>query len=132
MKKYTDIDYDSFPVADLDLDIHWIQLPKAVTLAKRKAHEAALQAERLAAQPDDHQVILVPADADYAPNETELWPIINHAVQSALKPHEAAHFDVMRAVHQVLDEYRGWRNPFPVSLDYPDRPVKASRRSPHN
>ncbi len=123
MKKYTDIDYDSFPVADLDLDLHWIQLPKSVTLAKRQARQAALVAQRIAEQPPDHQVILVPADADYAPEETELWPIINHAVQGALQPHEAAHFDVMRAVHQALKDYRGWRNPYPVSLEYPDRPI---------
>ena len=28
-KLYTDIDYESFPVADLTADIHWIQLPAA-------------------------------------------------------------------------------------------------------
>jgi hypothetical protein len=27
MPNYADIDYEQFPVADLDLDLHWIQLP---------------------------------------------------------------------------------------------------------
>jgi hypothetical protein len=127
MKKYADIDYDSFPVADLDLDIHWIQLSRAVTLAKRQAREEALEAQRIAEQPSDHQVILVPADADYAPKETELWPIINYAVLGALKSHETAHFEVMRAIHEAVAGYRGWRNPYPASLEYPDRPIKTRK-----
>ena len=34
---YTDIDYESFPIADLDLDRHWIQLPNSVLAARRQA-----------------------------------------------------------------------------------------------
>ena len=74
MKAYTDIDYDSFPPADLALDMHWIHLPRAVLLEKQKAREAALHAQRLAEQPEDHQIIMVPADPDYALQECELWP----------------------------------------------------------
>ena len=33
-KFYTDIDYESFPIADLTLDRHWIQLPTAVLLER--------------------------------------------------------------------------------------------------
>ena len=127
MKNYTDIDYDSFPVADLDLDLHWIQLPRAVTLAKRQAQEAALEAQRIAEQPSDHQVILVPADPDYAPKEVELWPIINYAVLGVLKSHQTVHAEVMRAIRAAAAPYRGWRNPYPASLDYPSRPITTRK-----
>ena len=30
MTCYTDIDYESFPIADLDLDLHWIHFPNSV------------------------------------------------------------------------------------------------------
>ena len=123
MKLYTDIDYDSFPPADLDLDLHWIQLPRAVILEQRKAREAALQAQRIAEQPTDHQIILIPADPDYSPKEEELWPVINHAVLKALKPHEAACHDVIKAAHQAIAAHRGWRNPYPVTFHYPERPI---------
>ena len=33
-KLYTEIDYECFPIADLTLDRHWIQLPTAVLLEK--------------------------------------------------------------------------------------------------
>jgi len=48
VQKYTDIDYDSFPIPDLTVDKHWILLPRAVWLEKRKALDAALAAQRLA------------------------------------------------------------------------------------
>jgi hypothetical protein len=64
---------------------------------------------------------LVPADSTYAPEEEELWPIINHAIQGALKPFTETHRAVMTAVHHGLSDYRGWRNP--VSLANPDRPI---------
>ena len=38
-KLYTDIDYESFPIADLDLDLHWIQLPNSVLAARQKVGE---------------------------------------------------------------------------------------------
>ena len=42
MTCYTDIDYESFPIADLDLDLHWIQLPSSVLAARRQAKLLAL------------------------------------------------------------------------------------------
>ena len=120
MKQYTDIDYDSFPVADLDLDKHWIFLPLAVLRKKRRAREAALEAQRIAEQPSDHKVILVPADPTYSPKEQELWPIINYAVLEAIKPHKAVVADVVKAVNKALNDHRGWSNPYPASLAYPE------------
>ncbi len=125
---YTDIDYDSFPPADLDLDLHWIQLPRAVLLEKEKAREAALHARRIAEQPADHQVILVPADDDYSPKQVELWPIINHAVQKTLEPHPAIHQEVFDAIQQAIADYRGWRNPYPAPTTYPDKPIRKASR----
>ena len=55
-KLYTDIDYESFPIADLDLDLHWIQLPNSVLAARRQAKLEALERARLAALPKDHKV----------------------------------------------------------------------------
>ena len=43
MTCYTDIDYESFPIADLDLDLHWIQLPNSVLAARRQAKLLALE-----------------------------------------------------------------------------------------
>ncbi len=40
---------------------------------------------------------------------------------SSRKPHRA----VIAAVHAGLDEYRGSSNPDPVSLAYPDRPIRS-------
>ena len=59
-KSYTDIDYESFPIADLDLDRHWIQLPNSVLAARRQAKQEALEQERSKTLPKDHKVILVP------------------------------------------------------------------------
>ncbi len=123
VKNYRDINYDLFLDIDFNSDIHWTLLPAAELIAQQKAREAALQQERRAQQPADHQVILVPAESTYAPKEEELWPIINHAIQGALKLFPDAHHAVMTAVHQGLNDYRGWRNPYPVSLAYPDRPI---------
>ena len=86
-KSYTDIDYESFPIADLTLDRHWIQLPTAVLLERQKARRAAQHAERLAALPEDHKIILVPADPTYSPFEEELWPLINGIIHQTLQPH---------------------------------------------
>jgi hypothetical protein len=126
VKNYRAIDYDSFLDPAFDSDIHWTLLPAAELAAQEQARQAALEQERIAAQPGDHQVILVPADSTYSPKEEELWPIINHGIQSALKPFPEAHRAVMVAVHQGLNDYRGWRNPYPVSLAYPDRPVRRT------
>ena len=46
VKLYTDIDYESFPIADLDLDLHWIQLPNSVLAARRQAKLLALAQAR--------------------------------------------------------------------------------------
>ena len=123
VKNWRDINYDSFLDVNFDSNIHWTLLPASELIAQQKDREAALEKERRAQQPADHQVILVPADSTYAPNEDELWPIINHAIQDALKPFADAHRAVMTTVHQGLNDYGGWRNPCPVSLAYPDRPI---------
>ena len=59
-KSYTDIDYESFPIADLDLDRHWIQLPNSVLAARWQAKLLALEQERSKTLPKDHKVILAP------------------------------------------------------------------------
>ena len=41
-KLYTDIDYESFPIADLDLDLHWMQFPNSILTARRQAKLLAL------------------------------------------------------------------------------------------
>ncbi len=112
-KAYTDIDYDSFPPADLSLDLHWIWLPTAVIRERRKAEQAAEEQARLAALPEDHKIILVPADPNHTPTERELWPLINKAVQKALEPHPEIFTTVLAAIRRTIDEHRGWRNPFP-------------------
>ncbi len=123
---YRDIDYDSFLDASFDSGLHWTLLPAAEPATQEKAHEAALAQERQAQQqPGDHQVILVPADPTYAPKEEELWPIINHAIQSVLKSFPEAHHAVIAAVHAGLNDYCGWSNPAPASLAYPDHPIRS-------
>ena len=71
-KPYTDIDYDSFPVADLTADIHWIQLPAARWAPIREKLQEDRLNPRLANLPKNHQVILVPADPDYSPAEEDV------------------------------------------------------------
>ena len=118
-KSYTDIDYESFPIADLTLDRHWVQLPTAVLLERQKAHRAAQHQERLAALPEDHKIILVPADPTYSPLEEELWPLINGTIHQTLHPHPDVFAKVVAAVDRALAAHRGWRNPFPAQLDTP-------------
>ncbi len=122
MRAYTDIDYESFPAADLTLDLHWIQLPTAVLVARRKSKEEALRKardeERAAALPENHKVILVPTHPDHSPIEEELWPIVTHAVHQVLKNFPAAQLAVTEAITQLRHEYRGWSNPFPADLNY--------------
>ena len=118
-KLYTDIDYESFLSADLTLDRHWIQLPTAVLLDRQKARRAAQYQERLAALPEDHKIILVPADPTYSPLEEELWPLINGTIHQTLQPHPEVFAKVVAAVDRALKTYRGWRNPFPAQLDWP-------------
>ncbi len=100
-KLYPDIDYESFPVADLDLDLHWIQLPNSRCQTKLEA----LQRDRIAALPKDHKVILIPTE--------ELWPLVNHTVQQCLRPHPELRATINAAVAQAVAEHRGWSNPFP-------------------
>ena len=69
-KLYTDIDYESFPIADLDLDRHWIQPPNSVLAARWQAKLLALEQERAKTLPKDHKVILVPPTL----NRTPLFP----------------------------------------------------------
>ena len=121
-----DIDYEQFPVADLSLDLHWIQLPCAVDRVRRKAQREAEEKERLAALPEDHKIILVPADPTYSPHEVEIWPIINNAVQDSLRPHPEIFAQVLAAVDHAVASHRGWRNPFPAEI--PDEPKKPAKK----
>ena len=57
-----DIDYDSLLVPNPPTDVSWIWLPDAVIEARRKAKQEAEEQARLAALPEDHKIILVPAD----------------------------------------------------------------------
>ncbi len=126
LKAYTDIDYESFPVADLTLDLHWIQLPTAVLVARRQAKEEALRKarqeardeERAAAVPENHKVILVPTHPDHSPIEEELWPIVTYTVHQVLKRFPTAQAAVTEAIGKLRHEYAGWRNPFPADLNY--------------
>ena len=113
-----DIDYEQFPVADLSLDLHWIQLPAAVDRERRKAQREAEEKERAAALPENHKVILVPADPNYSPIEQELWPVVNLTIRKCLEPHPEIFTRVIAAVRQTLAEHRGWSNPFPAPRDY--------------
>ena len=115
-----DIDYEQFPVADLSLDLHWIQLPAAKYAAQRKVQREAEEKERLATLPEDHKIILVPADPRTSPTERELWPLINKTVQRCLEPHPALYDSILAAIGETIDQHRGWRNPFPE----PDAPKK--------
>ena len=119
-KLYTDIDYNSFPVADLAADIHWIQLPAARWAEVCRARREALHQQRLAKLPEDHRIILVPADPDYSPLETELWPLINQTVLEILAQHPDVLATVSASVQQLLAAHRGWSNPFPAPFEAPD------------
>ena len=121
MTCYTDIDYESFPIADLDLDLHWIQLPNSVLAARRQAKLLALAQARGKTLPIEHKVFLVPADPLYSPNEEDL-----HTVPQCLTKFPEAHRAVRVAIGQLRDEYRGWRNPFPANFEMPS-PPKAKK-----
>ena len=88
MRNYAEIDIDDeqFPIADLSLDLHWIQLPTSVLLERRKAERVAWEKERAAALPENHKIILAPADPTYSPVEEELWPIINETIHRPSGP----------------------------------------------
>jgi hypothetical protein len=114
-KLYTDIDYESFPVADLFLDLHWIQLPQARYREICAAQAKALDEELMKTLPADHKIILVPADPNFMPTEADLWPIVNETVLSVVSRHRPIHEEVVAAVIAKVAEYRGWRNPYPKS-----------------
>ena len=123
-RAYADIDYESFPVADLSLDLHWIQLPKAVLIAREKAREEALRnEEHAAALPENHKVVLVPAHPDHSPIEEELWPIVTHTVHQVLQQFPTAHRAVTEAIAKLQNDYRGWCNPYPASLEWEPEPA---------
>ena len=105
-KLYTDFDYDSIPVADLSADIHWIQLPAARWVPIQRQLQEKREQERLASLPKEHKIILIPADPNYSPTETELWPLVNTAVQKSLLPHPDILKSVGVAVCEVVAEYR--------------------------
>ncbi len=119
MQNYTDIDYESFPVADLFLDLHWIQLSAARLVEQRAVREAAAERELAATLPQDHKVILVPTDPLYSPREAELWPILTQTVQQCLLRHPSVHSEVTAAVRRVQADYRGFTNPRPANLALP-------------
>ena len=123
-KLYTDIDYESFPIADLDLDLHWIQLPNSVLAAPRQAKLLALAQAREKTLPKDHKVFLVPAEPMYSPTEEDLWPVVTHTVHQCLTKFPEAHRAVSVAIAQLRDEYRGWRNPFPANFEVPPPKTK--------
>ncbi|MBY0507022.1 MAG: hypothetical protein K2X03_24105 [Bryobacteraceae bacterium] len=108
MTAYTDFDYDSLPPVDLDLDLHWIQLPVAVWEAKQTACREALQA----AHPE-HRIILVPAHPDYSPTEQELWPLVNRTALACLEPHPEIRLAVSDAVYSALHRSRRLAQPTP-------------------
>ena len=126
MTCYTDIDYDSFPIADLDLDLHWIQLPNSVHAARRQAKLLALAQERAKTLPQDHKVFLVPADPLYSPTAEDLWPVFTHTVHQCLTKFPEAHGAVRVAISQLRQEHRGWRNPFPANFEMPSN-AKAKK-----
>ena len=115
-KLYTDIDYNSFPAADLAADIHWIQLPADRWAPIRQKLREDREQQRLAKLPKEHKIILIPTDPDSSPAEHELWPLINQTVIETLRPHPEVLQTVSAAVRQVLADHRGWRNPYPHPL----------------
>ena len=121
-KLYTDIDYESFPIADLDLDLHWIQLPNSVLAARRQAKLLALAQAREKTLPKDHKVFLVPADPLDSPTKEDLWPVFTHIVHQCLTKFPEAHRAASLAIAQLGDEHRGWRNPFPANFEMPSPP----------
>ena len=60
MQNYTDFDYDDLPPVDLDLDLHWIQLPQAKLREREAARREAEHQRRLSEVPENHRVILGP------------------------------------------------------------------------
>lgn len=114
-----DIDYDQFPVPDLSLDLHFIHLSAAQHREQQNARREAEEQARLATLPEEHKIILVPAHSTYSPRQAELWPIINYAVQDALRPYPAIFTQVMAAIDRAVTAHRGWQNPFPPEVPVP-------------
>ncbi len=114
-----DLDYDQFPIPDLSLDLHFVHLSAAQHREQQKKRREAEEHARLAALPEDHKIILVPAHPTYSPRQAELWPIINGAVQDALRPHPAIFTEVLAAIHRAVTAHRGWQNPFPPDVPVP-------------
>ena len=125
-KLYTDIDYESFPIADLDLGLHWNPAPQLRPRRPTASKLLALAQERAKTLPIDHKVFLVPADPLYSPTEEDLWPVFTHIVHQCLTKFPEAHGAVRVAIGQLRDEYRGWRNPFPANFEMPS-PPKAKK-----
>ena len=111
---YSDpIDYDSFPIADLTLDEHWIVVSKPIDAQRQAAAATAREEEFLVAQPD-HKIILVPADPNYRPRERELRALVNQAIMECLRPLPAIFEAVQTAARAVIDPPR-WTVPAPTS-----------------
>ena len=73
-KLYTDIDYESFPIADLDLDLHWIQLPNSVLAARRHAKLLALEQAREKTLPKIRKYSLSPPTLSTPPPSKTCGP----------------------------------------------------------
>ncbi len=102
MTCYTDIDYESSPIADLDLDLHWIQLPNSVLAARRQAKQEALAQAREKSSAQGSQSIPGPRRP----------ALLSHRRRSLARV----------AIGQLRDGYRGWRNPFPANFVMPSSP----------
>ena len=122
MQNYTDFDYDDLPPVDLDLDLHWIQLPQAKLREREAARREAEHQRRLTEVPENHRVILVPAHPTYSPFQQEIWPIINLAVQRTLESYPDVERAVVAEVERSVHQYTGWRNADPPNPEHPHLP----------
>ena len=83
MTCYTDIDYESFPIADLDLDLHWIQLPNSVLAARRQAKLLPWRRPAKKLCRSSTKYLWSPPTL-YSPTEEDLWPVFTHTVHQCL------------------------------------------------
>ena len=117
-QRYEDLDYDQFLYPNREEGLSWTFLPAAEW---KKQQEAT---------PPTHKLLLVPADPSYSPTEDELWPAVHQAVLDSLSEHPDVQQTIQAAVRKVIDENRGWRNPFPYTEKH--KSGKRTRPSPWN
>ncbi len=118
-QRYEDLDYDQFLYPDRSASLTWTFLPDAEWKKKQQAET-----------PATHKLVLIPADPSYSPTEDELWPAIHQAVLESLAPHPEVQQTIQAAVRKVIDENKGWRNPFPYTEK--QKSGKRTRPSPWN